>query len=62
MWSDSGNEILPIPTISQDNVNQEFLCVKWEDITCISGFAVDDQADVSSAETPWPKGLMRFLN
>ena len=31
-------------------------------ITCISGFVVDDQADLSSEETPWPKGLMRFLN
>lgn len=55
-----GNEILPVPTISQENINQEFLCVKWEDIMCISGFVVDDLA--ISEETPWPKGPMRFLN
>lgn len=28
----SGNEILPIPTIIQENINQEFLSVEWQDI------------------------------
>lgn len=48
----SGNEILPIPTIIQENINQESLSVEWQNLTGISGFVVDNQADVSSEETP----------
>lgn len=55
-------ETLPTPTVIPETINQEFFCVELQDGTCISGFIVDDQADASSEETPWPKGLMRFLN
>lgn len=37
-------ETLPTPTIIPGNNNQEFFCVELQDRTCISGFAVDDQA------------------
>lgn len=48
----SGNQILPIPNIIQENISREFLSVAWQDITFISGFVVDDQANVSSEEAP----------
>lgn len=57
----SSNKILLFPTITRENIDQEFLSIEWQDIRCVSRFVVDDQGDVSSEETPWCKGLMRFL-